>query len=98
MTLFMIKEISRISSKLFLIIQFYSSKISSKQNQLFHFNFDSVFDETFSSESIYLETVRPLLKNLLNGQSSCILMFGPTNSGKSHSLKCTTTQLDSGLM
>jgi hypothetical protein len=49
--------------------------------------FDKVYNETHSLEKIYNENIKDNITNLFHGKNSCILFFGPIDSGKSYSLR-----------
>lgn len=43
-----------------------------------NFNFDWVFNESSSQKEIFHIAVEPLITDMLNGQSGCIMLFGPS--------------------
>ena len=49
--------------------------------------FDKVYNETHSLEKIYNENIKDNITNLFHGKNSCVLFFGPFDSGKSFSLR-----------
>ena len=56
-----------------------------------------VFNEGTSQDKFYKSTLRPHIRSLLSAKHNlCILGFGPTSSGKSHTLRGTAT--DPGLL
>jgi hypothetical protein len=59
-------------------------------NSSFTFNFDSVFNETHKQEKFYSSAIRPVVKSFVEGENACILLFGPTESGKTYTLKGKT--------
>lgn len=59
-------------------------------NSTFTFNFDSVFNETHKQEKFYSSAIRPIVKSFVEGENACVLLFGPTESGKTYALKGKT--------
>jgi len=51
-----------------------------------HFNFDAAFDESVSNESLYLQTVRPLVDASFHGAKVTCFAYGQTGSGKTHTM------------
>lgn len=49
-------------------------------------------------DQFYHETVRAMIKSLIEGQSGCVMAFGPTGSGKSHTLVGDGTKEGKGLL
>ena len=49
--------------------------------------FDKIYDENQSIDLLYNENIQQSVKNLFLGKKSCILLFGPKNSGKSYILR-----------
>ena len=54
--------------------------------------FDKVYNETHSLEKIYNENIKDNITNLFHGKNSCVLFFGPIDSGKSFSLRGSADQ------
>ena len=48
-----------------------------------------MYDETSSGrqDKIYTQNVRPMVHNFVEGGDACVLLFGPSSSGKTHTLK-----------
>lgn len=67
------------------------------QNQSFTFNFDSVFNESHKQEKFYSSVVRPVVKSFVEGENACIFLFGPTEGGKTFTLK-GKTGMDRGIL
>lgn len=55
-----------------------------KSSETRSFDFYRVFLETASQEEIFDTLVRPLLDTVMDGNSSCFMTFGQSNSGKSY--------------
>lgn len=51
------------------------------------FNYDTAFNESYRQEALYHEAVRPLVRSVIEGQSGCVILFGPTDAGKSFTIK-----------
>ena len=49
--------------------------------------FDRVYNETHKLDTIYNEQLKESVSNLFNGKNSCCILFGPTESGKSYTLR-----------
>ncbi|EPX73981.1 kinesin-like protein Klp5 [Schizosaccharomyces octosporus yFS286] len=58
--------------------------------------FDRVFDETAPQQSVYEQTARPLLDNILDGFNSTVFAYGATGCGKTHTI--TGTNEDPGIV
>jgi len=56
----------------------------------FTFQFDSVFNESHKQEKFYSSVVRPAVRSFVEGENACILLFGPTEGGKTFTLKGKT--------
>ncbi len=56
----------------------------------FKFVFDHVFNESHKQERFYTSTVKPLVKSFIEGENACVLLFGPTQGGKTYTLKGKT--------
>lgn len=66
-------------------------------NQSFTFNFDSVFNESYRQEKFYASVIRPTIQSFIEGENACILLFGPTEGGKTFTLK-GKTGMDRGIL
>jgi hypothetical protein len=67
----------------------YSSSIIGS-NPYFTFQFDSVFNESHKQEKFYSAVVRPTIRSFIEGENACVILFGPTEGGKTHTLKGKT--------
>ena len=54
--------------------------------------FDKVYNETHSLEKIYNDNIKDNITNLFHGKNSCVLFFGPIDSGKSFCLRGSSDQ------
>lgn len=54
----------------------------SKEQQ---YAFDKIYKD-HSSEEIYEETVKPLIRTVLNGYNATVFAYGPTGTGKTHTM------------
>lgn len=59
------------------------------QNAL-SFQLDAVYTEGQKQEKFYSQQIRPIVKNFIEGDNGCVVLFGPTEGGKSHTLKGKT--------
>jgi len=61
--------------------------------------FDRVYNETHKLETIYNEQFKESVSNLFNGKSTCCILFGPSESGKSYTLRgpCDTRSNEYGI-
>lgn len=50
------------------------------------YEFEIVFGPESSQESIYETCVKPLLHHVLNGKNASVFAYGPTGSGKTHTI------------
>ena len=64
------------------------------------FEFDKIYNETNSIDSIYRDLIKDNISNLFQKKNSCILLYGPIDSGKSFLLRGGNTPSggDSGLL
>ena len=53
------------------------------------FKFDSVYDETSGGrqEKIYIQNVRPMVHSFIEGNNQCVVLFGPSQCGKTYTIK-----------
>ena len=56
----------------------------------FLYKFDRVFSDTAKQERVYAETVQDLVKDMVDGRSASVILFGPSASGKSYTLRGTS--------
>lgn len=59
------------------------------QNNPVSFQFDQVLDETSQGrqEKLYSQSVRPIVHNFIEGRSGCVVLLGPSDCGKTYTLK-----------
>jgi len=75
-------------------LKYFSSSVLSKS---FTFHLDSVFNETHKQEKFYSSSIRPVVKSFIEGENASIILFGPTEGGKTHTLK-GKTGIDRGIL
>lgn len=54
--------------------------------------FDKVMDAGATQTDVYKNTVRPLLKGVLEGYMATVFAYGPTGAGKTHTMLGTASQ------
>ena len=47
--------------------------------------FDKIYRNE-NSEKIYMETVKPLIKTVLQGKNATVFAYGPTGTGKTYTM------------
>jgi centromeric protein E len=66
------------------------SQISEGQPGLVNsYELDAVFDESVSNESVYENTTKHLVSQVVEGFNSTVLAYGQTSSGKTHTMQGT---------
>ncbi|XP_077616507.1 kinesin-like protein KIF22 [Crocuta crocuta] len=50
------------------------------------YQFDAFYGERSSQQDIYVGSVQPILRHLLEGQNASVLAYGPTGAGKTHTM------------
>ncbi|XP_066484568.1 kinesin-like protein KIF22 isoform X1 [Tiliqua scincoides] len=50
------------------------------------YHFDAFYDDTSTQHDVYMGSVKPVLRYLLEGQNASILAYGPTGAGKTHTM------------
>lgn len=50
------------------------------------FGFDGVCNETQRQEKFYAQHVKPVVQNFIEGENGTVLLFGPSQSGKTYTL------------
>jgi len=50
------------------------------------FSFDRVFGTYSTQEEVFNTTVRPIVDEVLEGYNSTLFAFGPTGTGKTHTM------------
>ncbi|KAK9878961.1 hypothetical protein WA026_003780 [Henosepilachna vigintioctopunctata] len=53
------------------------------------FTFDAVYDWNSSQQTLYDETVRPLVSSVLEGYNGCVFAYGQTGTGKTFTMEGT---------
>lgn len=61
------------------------------------FRFSAAFSQSASQASVYEASLRPLLVDVLNGRSGCVLCFGQTGSGKTFTVSGPNEAAATGL-
>lgn len=51
------------------------------------FTYDAVYDENSTQQSVYDETVRPLVASVLEGYNGCVFAYGQTGTGKTFTME-----------
>lgn len=61
--------------------------------------FDKIFNENISNEEIYNTSIKEEVTSLFEeGHKACLILFGPSNSGKSYSLRGDERNKDKGIL
>lgn len=55
------------------------------------FHYDRVFAENTQNDEIFTSLVEPLLQKAFSGYNICVLTYGQTSSGKTHTMKGNST-------
>lgn len=63
-------------------------------NQQFHF--DRVFGPTSGQQDVFDEAVRPTVEGVLEGYNGCVLAYGQTGAGKSHTMMGGSIEAERG--
>ncbi|XP_043531080.1 kinesin-like protein KIF22 [Chiloscyllium plagiosum] len=50
------------------------------------YNFDAFYGDDTSQLEIYVNSVKPILSHVLNGQNASVFAYGPTGAGKTHTM------------
>lgn len=50
------------------------------------FTFTKVFGPSHTQENVYIDVGRETVKDVLTGYNGTVLAYGPTGSGKTHSM------------
>ncbi|XP_062993847.1 kinesin-like protein KIF22 [Elgaria multicarinata webbii] len=50
------------------------------------YQFDAFYSEAATQNDVYMGSVQPILRHLLEGQNASILAYGPTGAGKTHTM------------
>lgn len=62
------------------------------------FTYDGVYDSNASQQSIYDETVRPLVASVLEGYNGCVFAYGQTGTGKTFTMEGVDTEEGRGIV
>ena len=68
------------------------------KNKEYSFNYDKVFPPQCSQEEIFLEIAKPIVDSVCRGYSGTIFAYGPTNSGKTYSMRGPNDGNDRGII
>ncbi|KAG5874663.1 hypothetical protein JTB14_012945 [Gonioctena quinquepunctata] len=69
------------------VIEVENPKARSENEKKKIFTYDSVYNESSSQQSIYDETVRPLVASVLDGYNGCVFAYGQTGTGKTYTME-----------
>ncbi|XP_060523746.1 kinesin-like protein Klp68D [Cylas formicarius] len=61
------------------------AKTENERNKIF--TYDAVYDEISTQQSIYDETIRPLVVSVLDGYNGCVFAYGQTGTGKTYTME-----------
>ncbi|XP_072423636.1 kinesin-like protein KIF22 isoform X2 [Chiloscyllium punctatum] len=56
------------------------------QAESMQYNFDAFYGDDTSQLEIYVNSVKPILSHVLNGQNASVFAYGPTGAGKTHTM------------
>lgn len=62
-----------------------NARTENEKNKMF--TYDAVYDESSTQQSIYDETVRPLVASVLEGYNGCVFAYGQTGTGKTFTME-----------
>ena len=62
------------------------------------FSFDGTFSDSSTQEEVYDLVARPIVESSLRGYSGTIFAYGPTGSGKTHTMKGSISGPDRGIL
>ncbi|CAO2583344.1 Kinesin-like protein KIF22 [Lemmus lemmus] len=57
-----------------------------KYQETLKYQFDAFYGEKSTQQDIYVGSVQPILRHLLEGQNASVLAYGPTGAGKTHTM------------
>ncbi|CAH0553517.1 unnamed protein product [Brassicogethes aeneus] len=69
------------------VIEVENPKARSENEKNKIFTYDAVYDELSNQQSIYDETVRPLVASVLEGYNGCVFAYGQTGTGKTFTME-----------
>lgn len=84
-------------SEIFEYIDPQTCRCTSK-NKVYTFNYDQIFPLQCSQEDIYLEIAKPIVDSVCRGYSGTIFAYGPTNSGKTYSMRGPNNGRERGII
>uniref|UniRef100_UPI00398F1CDE kinesin-like protein KIF22 isoform X1 n=1 Tax=Pristiophorus japonicus TaxID=55135 RepID=UPI00398F1CDE len=56
------------------------------RSETMQYNFDAFHGEDASQQEVYIDSVKPILTHVLNGQNASVFAYGPTGAGKTHTM------------
>ncbi|XP_071051018.1 kinesin-like protein Klp68D isoform X2 [Onthophagus taurus] len=68
------------------------AKTDNEKNKIF--TYDGVYDWNSTQQSLYDETVRPLVASVLEGYNGCVFAYGQTGTGKTYTMEGTDEDED----
>ncbi|XP_044761905.1 kinesin-like protein Klp68D [Coccinella septempunctata] len=71
------------------VIEVQNPKARSENERTKLFTFDAVYDWHSTQQSLYDETVRPLVSSVLEGYNGCVFAYGQTGTGKTYTMEGT---------
>ena len=60
---------------------------STREKNVYHFNFDRIFPPSSTQEDIYSFGVKEIIDSVLNGYNGTVLAYGQTSSGKTYTME-----------
>lgn len=69
------------------VIEVENPKAKSENERQKIFTYDGVYDINASQQSVYDETVRPLVASVLEGYNGCVFAYGQTGTGKTFTME-----------
>ncbi|XP_021022689.1 kinesin-like protein KIF22 isoform X2 [Mus caroli] len=57
-----------------------------KYQETLKYQFDAFYGEKSTQQEVYVGSVQPILRHLLEGQNASVLAYGPTGAGKTHTM------------
>ncbi|KAL8816581.1 MAG: hypothetical protein Q9223_004429 [Gallowayella weberi] len=68
------------------------------ENEVFSFQFSSVYDETSTQQAIFDNEITPTIKHLFHGFDVTIFAYGVTGTGKTHTMRGGKSLADRGII
>ncbi|KAF2896660.1 hypothetical protein ILUMI_09509 [Ignelater luminosus] len=69
------------------VIEVQNPNAKSENEKTKMFTYDAVYDMSSTQQSIYDETVRPLVASVLEGYNGCVFAYGQTGTGKTYTME-----------